>query len=428
MTESARIPPTPAGDTVDVLHGETIPDPYRWLENGDAPETRELDRASERADRGLPRGAARAGDDPCAARRSCSSIGALSAPVPVTRPVLLPAAGRPAEPAGALRARRGGRRRSRARRPQRPRRRRHDRARLVLPERGRPAPGVRTLRERQRAERAARARRGHRATTLPDRIPRTRSADLAWLPDATRLLLHPLSRPRRGARGRGALPSRRLLPSARRRPRGRSRWFSSRRRRSTGPGSSLSPDGRWLLIGVVAHLRRDRSLLRRSARADGPLVPVAENLPASFEGEVAHGRLFLRTNLDAPTYRLYDGGPGAARTRDRLARAGRPGQDAVLEGVHVTGRPLALSYLERASSRLHLADLEGAHRPRGPAARARQPVRRRGRVGRARALLRVLLLYRAAERLPHRPRERASSRSGAGSRPTSIRSDSRCGR
>src|SRR4026208_203974 len=33
-------PETPQVDVTEVLHGEAIPDPYRWLEDGDAPETR----------------------------------------------------------------------------------------------------------------------------------------------------------------------------------------------------------------------------------------------------------------------------------------------------------------------------------------------------------------------------------------------------
>src|SRR5690348_12447408 len=33
-------PPTRQDDTVDVLHGVTIADPYRWLEDGESAETR----------------------------------------------------------------------------------------------------------------------------------------------------------------------------------------------------------------------------------------------------------------------------------------------------------------------------------------------------------------------------------------------------
>ena len=34
-------------------------------------------------------------------------------------------------------------------------------------------------------------------------------------------------------------------------------------------------------------------------------MPVAVDLPATFDGQVAHGVLYVRTNLDAPTFRLY---------------------------------------------------------------------------------------------------------------------------
>jgi prolyl oligopeptidase len=35
-----RYPPTPKTDVIDVLHGEPVADPYRWLEDGASPETR----------------------------------------------------------------------------------------------------------------------------------------------------------------------------------------------------------------------------------------------------------------------------------------------------------------------------------------------------------------------------------------------------
>ena len=80
-------------------------------------------------------------------------------------------------------------------------------------------------------------------------------------------------------------------------------------------------------------------------------VAVAKDLPASFEGEVAHGRLFLRTNLDAPTYRVYSVDPERPE-REHWREIVAPRPDAVLEGVRVSARHLALSYVERASSRL----------------------------------------------------------------------------
>ena len=42
MTETGELkpPPTRAEDLEEVLHGETVADPYRWLEDGESSETR----------------------------------------------------------------------------------------------------------------------------------------------------------------------------------------------------------------------------------------------------------------------------------------------------------------------------------------------------------------------------------------------------
>jgi prolyl oligopeptidase len=34
-------PPTRTADTTDILHGEPVADPYRWLEEGESEETRD---------------------------------------------------------------------------------------------------------------------------------------------------------------------------------------------------------------------------------------------------------------------------------------------------------------------------------------------------------------------------------------------------
>jgi prolyl oligopeptidase len=111
------------------------------------------------------------------------------------------------------------------------------------------------------------------------------------------------------------------------------------------------------VIGVARTFDQTDLYLQDLASGDVPIA-VARDLPATFEGEVAHGRLFLRTNLDAPTYRLYIVDPERP-TRDRWREIVPPRPDAVLEGARVTRSRLALSYLEGASSRLRLSDLEG---------------------------------------------------------------------
>jgi prolyl oligopeptidase len=192
--------------------------------------------------------------------------------------------------------------------------------------------------------------------SLPDRIPHTRSASLAWLPDNSGFYYTRYPEP--GAvppgeehyhravyfHGLGADPAQDRLVYQ---PREKEYW----------PGVGLSPDGRWLLIQVARTFDQSDLYLQDLVR-NTPPVPVAENLPATFEGQIAHGRLFLRTNLDASTYRLYSVNPEQP-DRSHWREIVAPRDDAVLEGVTVTASRLALSYLERAASRLRLSDLEG---------------------------------------------------------------------
>jgi prolyl oligopeptidase len=347
-------PSTPTSDVADVLHGEAIPDPYRWLEEGESPATREwTDRQNALTEAYL---AAAPGRE--AIRRRLGellAIGALGVPTPVRgRYFYQRRDGRQNQPVLYMRQGVAG----------------EDRV-VIDPNALDPA-GTTALDWYYPSEDGRLLAYGlsedgseqsvlhlldvDRGAALADRIPGTRSADLAWLPDGSgfyytrypgagqvpegeehyhrSVYFHPL----------GADPAADPLVF---KPEQKEHW----------PGVSLSPDGRWVLIGVARTFdQTDIYLLDRSS-GGGP-VPVAKDLAASFDGELAHGRLFLRTNLDAPTYRLYAVDP------ERPARAGwreivAASPDAVLEGVRVAGGTLALSYLERAASRLRLTDLDG---------------------------------------------------------------------
>jgi prolyl oligopeptidase len=86
-----------------------------------------------------------------------------------------------------------------------------------------------------------------------------------------------------------------------------------------------------------------------------------QDLPATFEVQIVRDRLYVRTNFEAPNYGLYLADP-VRPERETWRQIVAPRKDAVLDGVLVIGENLALSYLERASSRLELTDLEGRSR------------------------------------------------------------------
>jgi prolyl oligopeptidase len=349
-------------DAVEVLHGETIPDPYRWLEDGADPDTRAwTERQNALTEDWLARVPARQ-----AIRQRLDellSIGALSVPTPArgryfyqrregrqNQPVLYVRDGvagvdRPAIDPNAL-----------------------DPAGTTALDWYYPSDDGRLLAyglSRDGSEQSVlHVYDVEAGTSLPERIPRTRSADLAWLPDTSGFYYTRYPEPDTVPAGEehyhravyfhplGADPVDDPLVYQ---PREKEYW----------PGVGLSLDGRWLIISVARTFdQTDLYLGDRNAAGWSPappLVAVAENLPYSFDGEVVRGRLYLRTNLDASTYRMYEVDPERPQ-RGHWRELVPPRPDAVLEGARVVGDRLVLSYLERASSRLRLADLDGGIR------------------------------------------------------------------
>jgi prolyl oligopeptidase len=347
-------PASRASDAVEILHGEAIPDPYRWLEDGESAATREWTEAQNALTRSyldaVPvRERIRARLDELLA------IGALGVPTLARgRYFYQRRDGRQNQPV--LYLRRGVRGEDRPVVDPNT----LDAAGTVALDWYYPSDDGRLLAhglsENGSEQSVLQVLDVDSGIVLADRIPHTRAADLAWLPDSTGFYYTRYPAPGEVPEGEehyhravyfhriGDDPANDPLIF---RPAEKEHW----------PSVGISPDGRWLVIGVARTFdQTDLYLMDR--RSGAPPVAVAKDLPASFEGEVAHGRLFMRTNLEAPTYRLYLVDPERPE-RERWREIVPPRADAVLEGVRVTARHLTLSYLERASSRLRLTDHEG---------------------------------------------------------------------
>ena len=347
-------PPTPVTDDAETLHGETILDPYRWLEDGESAATREWTEVQN----ALTRSYLDAAPGRAAIRRRLDellAIGAISVPTPARgRYFYQRRDGRQNQPVLYVREGIHG----------------EDRA-LVDPNALDPtgttaldwhypsddgrllAYGVSENGSEQSVLHVLDVDTG---AHLGDRIPHTRAADLAWLPDGTGFYYTRYPAPGRAPAGEehyhrairfhrlGSDPSEDPLVFQ---PAEKEHW----------PSVGISPDGHWLVIGVARTFDQTDLYLQDLGSGAAP-VAVAKDLPASFEGEVAHGCLFMRTNMDAPTYRLYAVDPERP-AREEWEEIVPPRPDAVLEGVRVTADHLALSYLERASSRLRVTDHGG---------------------------------------------------------------------
>ena len=122
---------------------------------------------------------------------------------------------------------------------------------------------------------------------------------------------------------------------------------------------ALSPDGRWLTANVAFGSAGDRGdVYLLDLEGAGEPVPVAVDLDARFGGQVVDDVLIMQTNLDAPNGRVFAvpvGSPGREHWREILPERPR----AALRGVQPAGGRLFVQYLEDVRPRVEIFDLAG---------------------------------------------------------------------
>jgi prolyl oligopeptidase len=347
-------PPSPPEPVVEILHGHEIIDPYRWLEDDAAPETQDWTRQQNRLTEDyLSAIAARA-----AIRTRLTAlltIGAISVPTPVKgRYFYQLREGGQNQPVLRYRLGLAG----------------EDRV-LVDPN------ALNTLgttaldwffpsadgallayglSEDGSEDSVLHLMDVESGSLLSDRIPQTRAADLAWRQDGSGFYYTRYPAPGEVPGGdehyHRSIYFHRVGDDPRSdelifRPEEKEHW----------PGVSLSPDDRWLVVSV-ARTFDQTDIYLKNLEQDGPLEVVVRDLPASFDATVVRERLYLRTNLDAPNFRIVTADPSTpAREHWREIVPAR--DDAVLEGMGITRGHIVLNYLERATSRIRIADLDG---------------------------------------------------------------------
>jgi prolyl oligopeptidase len=122
------------------------------------------------------------------------------------------------------------------------------------------------------------------------------------------------------------------------------------------PSVNLSNDGRWLLINVSQGWTKSELFLM-DTKAGTPPTRITTGKNFLYGGEVFDGKLFITTNEDAPRYRVFvaDAGNYEREAWKELI----PQTDAVLQGTAVFGSKLFAQYEQNASSQLKIFDLDG---------------------------------------------------------------------
>ena len=131
---------------------------------------------------------------------------------------------------------------------------------------------------------------------------------------------------------------------------------------------TASDDGRWLVVIAAQGWARSEVYLQdltlTATDRSAAWTAVVEGVDALFtDAHIVDGRLLLRTNLDAPNYKLV-----VVNLGDPEARGGGPGgwatlvperDDRVIEEIVVAGDGLVIHEREAVTSRLRHYDLDG---------------------------------------------------------------------
>jgi prolyl oligopeptidase len=127
-----------------------------------------------------------------------------------------------------------------------------------------------------------------------------------------------------------------------------------------GPGDfvscDLSRDGKYLLLEVRYGWNKSELFVKNLA-TNGPIVPIAKDLDGIFDPSVEGDRMFLRTNWNAPNWHLLLvdlNQPERTNWKEII-----PERQAVLDGVYLTGGKLALNYLDAAVSHIEIHEPDG---------------------------------------------------------------------
>lgn len=123
-------------------------------------------------------------------------------------------------------------------------------------------------------------------------------------------------------------------------------------------GAGLSEDRRYLLISVFYGAGAHRSeIYYQDVMKQGPIVPIVNDIEAMFSGAVAGDYLFLRTNWEAPNWRILVVDLRKP-TRDHWRQV-IPMSDAVLQGFSLAGGKLVVNYLQNVQSRVRVFETDG---------------------------------------------------------------------
>jgi prolyl oligopeptidase len=351
---------TRKSDVVDILHGVRVPDPYRWLEDGDSDEVKAWTDAQNARTRKILD--AIPGREPLKAEvTDLLQIGFVSAPVIRSNKQGLryfhtKREGAQNQPTVYVRDGHSGK------------------SRVLIDVAALSADGTTALdwwypswdgsllawgrSEAGSEDSVLHIRDVATGTDLPVAIDRTRHASVAWLPDNKSFYYSRYPEPSTVPPGEERYHGKIYLHVIGQDPSTDVLVFGDGRDKTDVPEVMISPNGRWLVVRV--HMGWDKSevyLRDLSKGAKSPFIAVAVNAPALFDPIPRNDRLYVHTNEGAPRYRLYSvdyAKPDRSAWKEVLPE----GKD-VLHEVGILKNEIVATFMHDASSRVERFALDG---------------------------------------------------------------------
>jgi len=192
---------------------------------------------------------------------------------------------------------------------------------------------------------------------VSDVVERTRACSVAWLPDASGFYYTRYPQPGSVPKDEETYHRRVYFHKLGVFPGNDPEIFGEGRPKEDWPNIHLSPDGKWLVIVEQQGWAKTEVFVADTTKPSLNFRPLAVNIPAVFQVDVTNSTIFVRTNDQAPRYKLFAVDPNKLQRSNW--REVLPEGEEVLEHVSVAGETLATVSMQKASSRLRLYDLNG---------------------------------------------------------------------
>jgi prolyl oligopeptidase len=191
---------------------------------------------------------------------------------------------------------------------------------------------------------------------LPDTIERTRAASIAWLPDNSGFYYTRYPKPGDVQPGQETYNRHVFFHELGDDPEKDQLIFGEGRDAEDWPSVSLDNDGQLLLITVSQGWTKSELFLMDLKKGTPPTrITTGKNF--LYSGTVYNGRLYIVTNEDAPRYRMFVTEAGNYERDDWKEIIPQTG--SVLQGAGVWGGKIFAQYEQNASSQLTVFDIGG---------------------------------------------------------------------